>query len=471
MIAMIPLPDIPNPFGGIGDFAGDIIGRLFSFIIDDFVGAAIATVTDGLIAVMLSSSSVSLTGDFAGMGDIRAMILGLSFTTMFAILLIGVIKATLTGQPGALIRQAFYDLPRQAFITAVFIGVAQTAIVVVDALTVEILDGVGEGIGRLGGSILLVGAGSSAAGGPAAGGILVLIFMILYILAAIFVWAELLIRSALIYIIAVLAPLGYALGVSPSGRDIARKTTMSFAAIILSKLGIAIAFRVGAGLVNGDGEGGIADAMVGVTTMGLAAYMPFMILKAIPLMESAAVAEGAERAPLRAAGTAAGVGIGLALAAGNVASLAGGGGGASGGGGAAGAGGGGGAGGGAGSRQSPSPSGGLGGGGRSTPALERGPIVSGPGGDAGAPAELDSSSSAALPRGPIIAGPGSGGSPQIFAAPASGSSGVQVIDLTPGADGRFRDSHWPTPHPALTGGDGGRPSAQLGPGSDLTGGK
>ena len=79
MIAIIPLPDIPNPLSGIGDFAGDIIGRLFSFIIDDFVGAAIATVTDGLIAVMLSSSSVSLTGDFAGMGDIRAMILGLSF--------------------------------------------------------------------------------------------------------------------------------------------------------------------------------------------------------------------------------------------------------------------------------------------------------------------------------------------------------------------------------------------------------
>jgi len=465
MIALIPLPDLPNPFGGIGDFAGDIIGRLFSFIIDDFVGAAIATVTDGLIAVMLSSSSVSLTGDFAGMGDIRAMILGLSFTTMFAILLIGVIKATLTGQPGALIRQAFYDLPRQALITAVFIGVAQTAIVVVDALTVEILDGVGEGIGRLGGSILVVGGGSSAAGGPAAGGILVLIFMILYILAAIFVWAELLIRSALIYIIAVLAPLGYALGVSPSGRDIARKTTMSFAAIILSKLGIAIAFRVGAGLVSGDGEGGLADAMVGVTTMGLAAFMPFMILKAIPLMESAAVSEGAERAPFRAAGVA----VGVALAGAHLASLAGGAG-AAGGNGTRGTGTG------AsprpgGSGQPPPPSGGLGGGGRSTPALERGPIVSGPGGEAGAPAELGSGSAAALPRGPIISGPGSGGSPQIFAAPASGSGGVQVIDLTPGADGRFRDSHWPTPHPALTGGSASRPSAPLGAGSDLTGGK
>lgn len=38
---MIPLPELPNPFGGLDDFAGDIIGRLFSFIIDDFVGGAI----------------------------------------------------------------------------------------------------------------------------------------------------------------------------------------------------------------------------------------------------------------------------------------------------------------------------------------------------------------------------------------------------------------------------------------------
>ncbi len=459
---MIPLPDIPNPFSGIGDFAGDIIGRLFSFIIDDFVGAAIATVTDGLIAVMLSSSSVSLTGDFAGMGDIRAMILGLSFTMMFAILLIGVIKASLTGQPGGLIRQAFYDLPRQALITAVFIGVAQTAIVVIDALTVQILDGVGEGIGRIGGSILTAGAASSAAGGPAAGGILVLIFMIVYILAAIFVWAELLIRSALIYIIAVLAPLGYALGVSPSGRDIARKTTMSFAAIILSKLGIAIAFRVGAGLVSGDGEGGIADAMVGVTTMGLAAFMPFMILKAIPIMESAAVSEGAERAPLRAAGTAAGVAVGVALAAGSVASLAGGGGAAAGGGGAT-AGGGPGPGGGSG--QPPPPGGGVGGGGRSRPSLERGPIVAGPGGEPAAPAEMGSGSVAALPAGPIIQGPG-----PIVASPSGGRGGVQVIDLTPGTDGRYRYPNLPLAKPESGEGNAGR-SVPLGAGSDLTGGR
>lgn len=463
MLALIPLPDIPNPFDFAGDIAGDIIGRFISFIIDDFIGPAIAEVTDGLIGFMQSTSSVDLTGDFAGVGDVRSVVLILSSMTMLGILFVGVVKAALTGQPGGIIRQAFLDLPRQGFITAIYLTVAQIGIVVVDELTNQVLAGVGDGIGRIGAVVFVSGA--------PAGSILMVIFMIVYILAAIFVWAELLIRSAMIYIIAVLAPLGYAAGASPSGRDLSRRTSMALAAIILSKLGIAVAFRVGAGLINGVGEGGewsASDAMVGVTTMVLAAFMPFMILKAIPVMEGAAVSEGAERAPLRAAGTAAGVAVGLAFAGANIASLAGGAGagGAGGGGGAAAAGGG----------PSGSAGGGGGGGGRSptgsaggsAPALGRGPIVSGPGGEGGPSGELGSGTAGALSRGPIIAGPGEGGSPSVYAGPASGGGGVDVIPLELGSDGRFRmpeqPSAAPTPRPALSG-ENRRQPAELGSGS------
>ncbi len=460
MIALIPLPDIPNPFDFAGDIAGDIIGRFISFIIDDFIGPAIAEVTDGLIGFMQSTSSVDLTGDFAGVGDVRSVVLILSSMTMLGILFVGVVKAALTGQPGGIIRQAFLDLPRQGFITAIYLTVAQIGIVIVDELTNQVLAGVGDGIGRIGAVVFVSGA--------PAGSILMVIFMIVYILAAIFVWAELLIRSAMIYIIAVLAPLGYAAGTSPSGRDLSRRTSMALAAIILSKLGIAVAFRVGAGLINGVGEGGewsASDAMVGVTTMVLAAFMPFMILKAIPVMEGATVSEGAERAPLRAAGAAAGVAVGLAFAGANIASLAGGAGGgaggaAAGGGGSSGSAGGNGGGGGR-------PLGGGGGGG-SAPALGRGPIVSGPGGEGGPPGELGSGVAGALPRGPIIAGSGEGGSPSVYAGPAPGDGGVDVIPLELGSDGRFRmpepPAAAPTPRPALTGANGRQP-AQLGSGN------
>lgn len=462
MIGQVPLPELPLPLPGVGDvagdFAGDFIGRAFDYITKDFIGPSIGEVTDGLIDFMLNSSSVDLTGDFAGMGDVRAVVLGLSALTMLAILFLGVIKAVLSGQPAAVVRQAFLDIPRQGFITAAYLGVAQVAIVVVDGVSAEVLGGVGEGIGQLGEAV-------NTTGGPTV--ILPVIFMVLYILAAIFVWAELLIRSAMIYIIAVLAPLGYAAGASPSGRDLSRRTSMAFAAIILSKLGIAIAFRVGAGLINGVGEGGewsASEAMVGVTTMGLAAFMPFMILKAIPVMESATIAEGAERAPLRAAGTAAGIGLGVGFAATNLASLAGGGASATGAlSAAAAAGGGSGAGLGGAGGGPPPPHGGSGGGG---PALGQGPIVSGPGGEPSPPAGLGAGSAGALPRGPLIAGAGQGGAPAHFAAPASGG-GVDVIPLELGSDGRFRmPAEQPPPTQAgLAGTSGSRPVPQLGAGN------
>lgn len=474
---MIPLPDLPNPLGGIGDFAGDIIGRLFGFVIDTLIGPAIGQVTDGLIGLMMSTSSVDLTGDFAGMGDVRAVILGISFTTMFAILLMGVLRAALTGQTGGLIRQAFYDLPRQAFITAIYIGVAQTAIVVVDAVSVQVLDGVGDGIGRVGATVFVGGVTV----GTGAGTILGLLFMLIYIFAAILVWAELLIRAALIYIIAVLAPLGYAAGTSPAGRDLSRRTTLTFAAIILSKLGIAIAFRVGAGLVSGVGEGGewsASDAMIGVTTMGLAAFMPFMILKAIPIMEGAAVSEGAERTPIRAVGTAAGVALGVALAGANIAALASGGAGGAGGAAAGGAGGGSGGGGSAGTGGSrpgggPLAWGGVGpGGSRGSRGGDHAPVMVGASPEPDPPPQPVSGSAGASPPGPIIMGPGRGAAGAPVVATPARSGGVGVIDLTEGADGTYRVPRSPAP-PVPSAGRGSPPAggAALGAGTDLTGGR
>lgn len=460
---MIPLPSIPNPLDFAGDFVGGMFGKFFGFLVDDFIGPAIGQITDGLIAFMMASSEVDLTGDFAGAGDVRVVVLSLSFMAMLGLLFVGVIRSVLSGDPAAVVRQAFVDVPRQGFITAGYLSVTQLAIVIVDDVSNMMLVGVGDSIGRIGQA---VGVADPIPGGAS---FLMLIFMIIYTLAAIFVWAELLIRSALIYIVAVLAPFGYAAGVSPKGRDLSRRTSMMLLAIVLSKLGVALAFRVGSGLI-GDGESGgwsLADAMVGTTAMGLAAFMPFMILKAIPLMEASAVSEGAERAPLRAAGTAAGIGLGVAFAGAQIASLAGG----------AGAGGGGGAVGGAGGStprpgggSPPPPSGGAGGRGSGpsggTPELGRGPIISGSGGESGPPEQLGSGTAPGLPRGPILSGPGS--SPTFFAAPATGG-GVDVVSLQLGNDGRYRMPSPPAPSapPSLPSGGAAerRSPAPLGSGS------
>lgn len=424
---MIPVPGVPLPIvstDGLGDgVAESLVGAILGFLIDEFVGGAVSEVTDGLIAAMTATSTVDLNGDFAGLGDVRVVVLALSASTMLAVLFAGVIRAVVTGQPGALVQQAFYEIPRQGLLTAVYLTVAQTLIVVVDQITAAMMSEVSDGIGRVGGAVIV-----TAGSGPGTG-FLALIFMIIYLLAAVFVWAELLVRSALIYVIAVLAPLGYAVGASPSGRDLARRTTSILAAVIVAKLGIGLAFRVGAGLVNGEGEGGdwsAADAMVGATTMGLAAFMPFMILKAIPIMESAAVAEGAERAPMRAAATALGTAVGLGFAATNIARLAGGQSAATG------------RTGGPGPPSPPSARGGGGGGGPAPggggpPALGWSVVSAGPANQPDPPRGLaPGPATAALPRGPIVA------SRVPVALPATSGGLVEVLNFEAGDDGTYR---------------------------------
>jgi hypothetical protein len=144
------------------------------------------------------------------------------------------------------------------------------------------------------------------------------------------VWAELLVRSAMIWIIVVLAPLGYATRASAGSRQIARRTSEIGFAVIISKFGIAVAFAIGSTFIDGatnvgePGSGAEVEAdltgmLTGTVVVLLAAFMPWMILKATPVMEAAVVNQGAERGPLRFAAA----GIGLAIGAASLARLAG----------------------------------------------------------------------------------------------------------------------------------------------------
>jgi hypothetical protein len=87
-------------------------------------------------------------------------------------------------------------------------------------------------------------------------------------------------------------------------------------ALIVSKLAIGLAFAVGAvALGAGDAAdtgasaaGGagmsLAGLLGGATLMGLAAFTPFVVLRLLPLLETAAVAQGISRSPARGAQTA-----------------------------------------------------------------------------------------------------------------------------------------------------------------------
>ncbi len=333
-IVAIEIPFVDDIVGGVAkDAASAVLDAVVGFVFGLVIGA-IEAITNGLISVMETTSTLNLTGaEFAGLSEIRAQVLGMSLFLVLGFLFLNVLRSVSRGEPGGVIRAVLVDLPTALLYTALFTSVANVLIVIVDQASAAVVGDLGESVGQVG-AVLVAGntVATAATGGVAApvGGLLALFFGLLYIFAAMVVWAELLIRSALIYIILVTAPLGFAARASAGARQIARRTAEVMFGIIVSKLGIALAFGVGASLIDtgnsfGEADGGVVPVedlsamFVGVTVVLLAAFMPWMILKMIPVMESATGMGGAERAPLRAAGA----GIGLALGAVGAAKLAG----------------------------------------------------------------------------------------------------------------------------------------------------
>jgi hypothetical protein len=124
------------------------------------------------------------------------------------------------------------------------------------------------------------------------------------------------VREALIYLVVALAPMAWATSVWPAIASVRRRVIELLAALVFSKLAIAMALAVGLGALGGMGatgnpgagtvSNGLAEfstVVVGLITFGLAAFMPFLVIKLIPIVEAAVIAQGIQSAPMRAAQT------------------------------------------------------------------------------------------------------------------------------------------------------------------------
>jgi hypothetical protein len=138
------------------------------------------------------------------------------------------------------------------------------------------------------------------------GGIAVLLLEQLVLLAIIVISLELVVQTALTYVVVAMAPLSFMTMTLPSGRGAARKAVELTVAIVLIKPGVFLALRVGIGLAGPDRRpsptsgtdwGGI---LLGLAVAVVAAFMPWIIWRMIPSMEQAVIAQGLSRAPFRA---------------------------------------------------------------------------------------------------------------------------------------------------------------------------
>lgn len=132
-------------------------------------------------------------------------------------------------------------------------------------------------------------------------------------LALLVLWVVLIVRDSLIYLTVALCPLAWAVSVWPTLATVRRRILELIGGLIVSKIAIALALAVGLSALGGTGTVGQPGAgvaanglaefgvlLVGIVTFGLAAFMPYLVVKLLPLVEGAAIGHGIASAPARA---------------------------------------------------------------------------------------------------------------------------------------------------------------------------
>ena len=303
--------DIPNPIDVVTQIIGAPAGWAWDKVaqgITSWVLGAVAFFVDGIVTFLLTSARPNVEAAwFSGAGSPYATVRNIAGVLLLGFLFLGLIQGLFAGDAAAMMRRIAADLP------ATVLGMIGTTVVVgkllelTDALSAAVLTHSGGQAVQF-----LSGFGTTATG--ATQGFAAVLLGLVAVVAGLFLWVELMLRSVLVYILVALSPLSFAAMVWPSARGVLRRTIELLLSVILSKLVVCIAISVGVAALAGAGSAGANDTGVGgqvAASMGtlfvgtailvVAAFAPFLILKLIPWTEAALVAHGMSRSPVRAA--------------------------------------------------------------------------------------------------------------------------------------------------------------------------
>lgn len=326
ILAGLPaVPNIPNPITAVGNALGGAASKAaetaFEFFLRRFAQAlanAAAKVVTEVLHYLDTSSTVSLDqGWFAGprAREITQSVVLFAAVLLVLFLLAAVIQGLVKGDVGLMVRTAAIEVPMSVFGMVVLTTVTAVLLAVTDGISSLVLAGAPESIGRF-----------FQFGQPDAIlslGLFGFILIPAFILGAILVWIELVVRSSLIYLLLAFSPLVLAARVWPVLAGAWHQLCRIGIALIVSKFAIALALGLGAAALSGGGPGNLASPgpnpndvgsqagltvaglVVGASLMVLAAFAPFVVLKLLPVFEAAVVAQGISRGPLRAGQTAA----------------------------------------------------------------------------------------------------------------------------------------------------------------------
>ncbi|MEW6155563.1 MAG: hypothetical protein AB1673_16495 [Actinomycetota bacterium] len=310
---------IPSPGEWVADKFADGAKAIFEWFLRR-LGEALGNAADKIVSEVMSyldhSSGVALTeGWFASprTKEILGAVAVFASALMLLFLLVAIVQGVLAGDVGLMLRSAALEVPASVLGMVALTAVASVMLAAVDGLSSAVIAAAPDNLGRF-----------LSFGEPEAIvklGLLGFMIIPVFILGAMLVWVELVVRSSLIYLLVAFAPIILAARVWPMLRGAWHHFLRIAMALIVAKFAIALALGLGASALAGGGPGNLGSpgpnpndlgGQVGLTVQGavvgtalilMAAISPFMVLKLLPVFEAAVVAQGISRGPARAAQT------------------------------------------------------------------------------------------------------------------------------------------------------------------------
>ena len=225
-----------------------------------------------------------------------------------AMLLAAVLEGLAQGSSALLVRVVLVNLPLAFLATSVAYAVVQLLLVATDGLchaiavatahnsqrffTAAIGDlgkaggTAGKAVGSDGGTDPATGAVGQAAGATAVPLFVTFLAAIIGAFAAFFVWIELLMRDAAVYVVALFMPLALATSIWPRWSGTLRRSGELLVVVIGSKFVIVSIISLAAGLIA-ENDGQIEHILAASALMLLACFSPFVLFKLVPFAEGA----------------------------------------------------------------------------------------------------------------------------------------------------------------------------------------
>jgi hypothetical protein len=277
--------------GAAGSVGSDVANALLNAMTGGITAAA-GWLVDHLITLVGATTTVDLGAPWFLHRE-QAMV-SLMAILIVPLLAAGTISAIIRQDLRRLARTWAVALPVALIVTVAVITLTQLALAAADAMTAVVTHN--ADLGAYGTFARLL-VSESATGGPP---FVALIVAIAVIVGALFVWLELVVRSAAVYVAVFFLPLALAGLVWPATAHMAKRLVEGLAALILAKFVIVATLTLGAGAVAS--VQGIDQVAAGTAILFVAAFAPFVLFRMVPIIEASALAhlEGLSRRPARA---------------------------------------------------------------------------------------------------------------------------------------------------------------------------